>query len=318
MSSIVVIADSSSGSVAEISIEHGFNCYAFRAQLGDRCVDVMDARPDFPQTGERPSGNGTPLLFPFPNRINRGKFEWDGREYHLPLRPGMPHAIHGFALDRPWRVTQQTPDSVTAEFQLSKDAPDRLPLWPADGLIQVQYRVHRATLRLDVRVFNPDTRPLPFGFGTHTYFKLPLEPGGDAGRCLIQARAAEQWVLQEAIPTGERRPVPAAADLREGARFADLKLDDVLTALEFSGDSFDCVLMDESAGLEVLQQFGPGFRELVAFTPSWSTAVCLEPYTCATDAINLESRGIAAGWRVLAPGEEWRESIQISARPILV
>lgn len=314
----ITLTDSTTGSTASVALHVGFNCYAFRAMAGGRPVDVIDSAPDFPDTGARPSGNGTPLLFPFPNRIRHGKFTWQGRDYQLPLRAGMGHAIHGFAVDRPWRLLDHREDLVTAEFQISRDAPDRVDCWPADGIIQVTYQLRGAALRILVRVINPDDRPLPFGFGTHTYFKLPLSPDSDAARCLVQAPAASQWVLEDYIPTGEVRPVPSSADLREGARFGDLKLDDVLTGLAPDGDHVECVLMDEAAGLEVLQQFDRQFRELVAFTPSWTRAVCLEPYTCATDAINLESRGIDAGWRVLAPGEEWRSWIQIAARPILV
>lgn len=314
----VTIADPVSGSEAEIAVDLGFNCYAFRARVGERTVDVIDAAADFPESGERPSGNGSPLLFPFPNRINGGQYTWEGREYSLPHRPGMPHAIHGFALDRPWRVIDRTPESVTGEFQISRDAPERLELWPADGVIRVRYSVHQSTLALQVAIINPDDKPLPFGFGTHTYFKLPLAPGSDPGRCLVAAEAAEQWVLKEAIPTGERRAVSESADLRGGARFGDLKLDDVLTGLHTEGSDHETVIMDEAAGLEVVQAFGVEFRELVAFTPSWTTAICLEPYTCTTDAVNLEARGIDAGWKVLGPGEEWQSWIQIVARPILV
>jgi aldose 1-epimerase len=315
---IVTIADSATGSEAEIAVHVGFNCFAFRAHVGDRTVDVIDAKPDFPQTCERPSGNGAPLLFPFPNRIAHARYTWEGKEYRLNPRAGMQHAIHGFASDRPWRVTRRTPDSVTAEFQISKDAPDRLPLWPADGKIECTYRVHRATLLLEVRITNPDDKPFPFGFGTHTYFKLPLAAGSDPATCLVQADCSQEWVLDQSIPTGEIRAVPATADLREGARFGDLKLDNVLTGLKFNGDHFDCVIMDERAGLEVLQQFDQQYRELVAFTPAWTKAVCLEPYTCTTDAINLSARGLDAGWRVLQPGEEFKSWIQITARPILV
>lgn len=316
--SCLTLTDAETGSRVEIALHLGFNAYAFRAVVEDRTVDVIAAAADFPQTGVRPSGHGTPLLFPFPNRIRRGRFTWEGREYQLPLHPVMGHAIHGFALDRPWRLLHQGERVATAEFQLSRDAPDRLACWPADGLIQVTYRLRGAALRLDVRVVNPDTRPLPFGFGTHTYFRLPLGAGSEAARCLVQAPAAEQWVLEECLPTGERRPVPPTADLRDGARFGDLKLDDVLTGLIPTGDRVECVLMDEAAGLEVVQQFDPQFRELVAFTPSWLPAICLEPYTCVTDAVNLAARGIDSGWRILAPGEEWRAWIQIAARPILV
>ena len=314
----ITIADPHTGSEAEIAVHLGFNCFAFRAKVGDRTVDVIDAASEFPQTGERPSGNGTPLLFPFPNRINGGRFTWEGRGYSLPHRPGMPHAIHGFALDRPWRVVDRAPDSVTGEFQISKDAPDRRDLWPTDGIIRVRYSVKQSQLTLQVTIENPDEKPLPFGFGTHTYFKLPLGKGSDPKRCLIQASASEQWVLDECIPTGERRPVPESADLRDGARFGDLKLDDVLTGLPADAHHHETVVMDEAAGLEVVQTFGPEYRELVAFTPSWTTAICLEPYTCNTDAVNLQAHGIDAGWQTLEPREQWQSAIQIVAREILV
>lgn len=314
----LTIADPATGSEAEIAVHLGFNCYAFRARVGDRLVDVIDCQSDFPATAEKPSRSGSPLLFPFPNRIANGRFTWEGREYNLPPRPGMPHAIHGFALDRPWRIVDRGPDRVTAEFQISKDAPERRQLWPSDGLIQCTYRLHRTTLRLDVRIYNPDDRPFPFGFGTHTYFKLPLAAGSDPARCLVQAQAARQWVLEQAIPTGEIRTVPQQADLREGARYGELQLDDVLTGLVPVGAQHETVLMDETAGLEVVQQFDTAFRELVAFTPPFTKAVCLEPYTCTTDAVNLAARGIDSGWRTLAPGEEFCTWIQITARPILV
>jgi aldose 1-epimerase len=314
---IVTITDSASGATARIAAHIGFNCFEFRAVVDGREVDVIDSKPDFPQTQERPSGNGSPILFPFPNRIEHGRFTWEGHDYLVPLRPGTPHAIHGFAYDRPWRVTSQSEDRVTGEFQISRDDPGRAACWPADGLIEVTYRVRGATLRMDVRIANPGDRPLPWGFGTHTYFKLPLAGTSDPARCLVQAPAREQWVLNDQIPTGERTAVLPAADLREGRRYGELKLDHVLTGLEPTGRSLDCVVMDEQAGLEVIQQCDPAFRELVAFTPPWTTAVCLEPYTCVTNAINLQQRGIDAGLQVLPPGGEARTWIQITARPIL-
>ena len=60
----------------------------------------------------------------------------------------------------------------------------------------------------------------------------------------------------------------------------------------------------------------PAFRELVAFTPPHRQAVCLEPYTCTTDAINLQQRGINAGLRVLAPGEQWAGVVEMVRFPV--
>ena len=61
------------------------------------------------------------------------------------------------------------------------------------------------------------------------------------------------------------------------------------------------------------QSFSDEFRELVVFTPPWTDAVCLEPYTCVTDAINLQEQGVDAGWRELGPGKTWETEIVIRA-----
>jgi aldose 1-epimerase len=57
--------------------------------------------------------------------------------------------------------------------------------------------------------------------------------------------------------------------------------------------------------------FSPNFRDLVVFTPPHRQAIALEPYTCTTDAINLQARGIDAGWLVLEPGRVWRGQVEI-------
>ena len=72
-----------------------------------------------------------------------------------------------------------------------------------------------------------------------------------------------------------------------------------------------CRITDPAAKLKVEQRFSAGFREIVAFTPPWAEAVCLEPYTCVTNAINLQQQGIDAGLQVLTPGETWTGRIEI-------
>jgi aldose 1-epimerase len=44
---------------------------------------------------------------------------------------------------------------------------------------------------------------------------------------------------------------------------------------------------------------------LVVFTPPHRQAFCVEPYTCTTDAVNLQQRGVDAGWLTLPPGGRW-------------
>ncbi|GAB4162473.1 MAG: aldose 1-epimerase [Planctomycetaceae bacterium] len=318
----VTIRDTHSGSQASIAVHLGFNCYDFRAVVGDTVVDVLDASPEFSSGSERPSGHGTPILFPFPNRIRDGRMTWEGREYHLP-ESSVPYdntgnAIHGFCLDRPWRVANQTENSLTGEFQLSVDAPDRLEFWPADFLLQFTYRVKGAALIAEVNITNPDHKPLPWGFGTHAYFKLPLSPDSQPENCLIEVPVSKQWELIDCLPTGEISTIPANKNLQEGLRFGEVQLDDVFTGLPVDSQVHETLIYDEAAGLQLSQRFGSEYREVVVFTPPGRNAVCIEPYTCVTDAINLQKAGIETGWRVLPPGGTFNTQIVLEAGPIIV
>jgi aldose 1-epimerase len=318
----IILKNAQSGATARILAEVGFNLYQLQAPVGSRTVEVLDATADFATTGQNPNHNGIPLLFPFPNRIRGARYHWGGREYVLEgiHQDGRGNAIHGLVIDRPWRVIERDASAVVGQFQLSVDAPDRHRLWPADFLIEVRYELQESALHCEVRVVNPDRVPLPFGFGTHSYFKVPLSAGSRRDDCLIQAPAAEEWELVDCLPTGKRLPVAGRKDLREGQELAGLKLDDVLTGLSGQGHStaggraqIETVVMDPAAGLEVRQAFDKAFRELVVYTPPHGRSVCLEPYTCTTDAIHLEAQGIDSGWLVLAPGAEFRTWFQISA-----
>lgn len=321
MTSLVTLTDSSTGSTARIAPLFGFNCFEFIVRVRDWSISVLDADPQFPSDTLRPSGHGVPILFPFPNRIRDGRFEWSGQEYVIPAETGRHdkdgNAIHGFCLDRAWRVVEQSARHVVGQFQLSIDAPDRRAMWPADFLIEVRYELRGLTLRADIRIQNPDSVPLPWGFGTHPYFRLPLDDQSDLSKCLIQVPADSEWILKDCLPSGHRRPVARGKDLRDGEYLDVLKLDDVLTDVVLENNVVQATIIDEAAGLQMTQRCDPAFRELCVFTPPGRSCVCIEPYTCVTDAIHLQARGIDAGWRVLPPGEQTRLWFEISAGTLL-
>jgi aldose 1-epimerase len=207
---------------------------------------------------------------------------------------------------------------LTAEFRGATDAPESLAHWPADYRIRVTYRLAGRSLRVEANVDNPDRRPLPFGLGYHPYFRVPLTASGAADDCWVTAPAHGYWELQESLPTGRVLPVDAGRDLTEFRRFRELNLDDVLTRLRDMPAPETDGLVDRGIVREgqkmpaLFLQSSPAFRELVAFTPPHRQAICLEPYTCPTDAINLQARGVDAGLLVLPPGGTWSAVVEMA------
>jgi aldose 1-epimerase len=309
----VWVLDDGADAIAEVAPALGFNCYRWHVPVGE----LFYADPKFFEEN-KPTRSGFPILFPFPNRICDGRFTWTGRQYQLPANdPTGKNAIHGFVCRKPWRVVDQGSGAgaawVTGEFIGSRDAAESLKLWPADYRIAVTCRLERNALVVHAEIANPDTRDLPLGLGYHPYFAIAPFDGSEAQ---IAVPAREFWELADSLPTGSRRPVDGQRDLRAGRRLQDLQLDDVLTDLDRSAPNDDLTPAGRVGhGNRRLEMYvSDVFREIVAFTPPHRQAVCLEPYTCATDAINLEQRGVDAGWRVLRPRAILTATVRLTYR----
>ncbi|MFL5339125.1 MAG: aldose 1-epimerase, partial [Gemmataceae bacterium] len=292
---VVTLGNADGSALAEVWPSLGCNC--LRWQVGG--LHLLYHSPEW-VTNPVPTRSGVPVLFPFPNRIAGGRFSWDGREYSVPLAPGTPNAIHGFVCRRPWRVMSHNAAgdaaSVTAEFQGSVDAPETLAYWFTDYRIALTVELRADRLAFVARIENPDTKPLPWGLGYHPYFTA-------ADETRVSSPASVLWELHDSIPTGRRVPVDAAHDLRTPRRFAELNLDSLYTDFGPATELFRQGVVEHVGVGRVEVWADPEYRELVAFTPPHRQAVCLEPYTCANDAVNLQARGIEAGWRVLQPGQ---------------
>jgi aldose 1-epimerase len=292
----------------------GFN--AHRWQVAGH--ELLYRNPQF-FTDMRPTRSGFPILFPFPNRIRAGRFEWNRRSYQLPLNdPAARNAIHGFAAYRSWRIIDQGSDVacawLTGEFHGARDAAETLELWPADYRLRVTYRLFDRVLRVEADADNPSTKSLPFGLGYHPYFLLSRFGGEEA---IVSLAAEKLWELTENLPTGVILDMGDDRKLRGDRNLLGVQLDDVLTDLRpIAFDQEDQlglvgVVQHPAAERMLTLWVGKDFRELVAFTPPHREALCLEPYTCTTDAVNLAQRGVDAGWRVLQPGEHWQSVVEV-------
>ena len=311
MLNIVTLTDAASGSTASIAPALGFNCFEFKTQAAGDVVDVLWSHPNFTSGGERPSGSGIPLLFPFAGRIQGIQFHYEGRDY--PLEPGDAHgnAIHGFVMQRPWRVVEQSAARVTGEFHASQDDPTLLDRWPCDFRIRVSYALRDGDLISMLRVDNPADRPLPFALATHAYFRLPVGPGGTAAESIITVPVRAQWELADLRPTGKLLGLGPLEKLPDGMRLGDAVLDNVLTGLKFDDGRCTTRIENPAGRRTLVQAFDESFRHAVVYTPPHREAICIEPYTSLPEPLRLEQQGIQTGFRRLPPGENFETAIRI-------
>ncbi len=307
---IATLVDESTGSRAWILPGLGFNCFRFQTVDAAGVCEVLWSAEGFQKGEGRPSGSGIPILFPFPGRIRGTEFHYQGATYALEAGDAHGNAIHGFVLNRPWEVVEQSPHRLVGRFHASKVEPDLLRRWPADFCITAAYELRGNTLLSELTIENPDERPLPWGLGTHPYFRLPLSDETEASQCRVTVPAGSRWELIDMLPTGKKLPLSVETNLAAGMAFGETQFDDVFSDLQFAGGVCATSIHDSASGRTMTMTFDRGFHECVVYNPPHREAVCIEPYTCLPGVFGEALEGklpadVDPGVRFLQPGERF-------------
>lgn len=314
-----ILRDTRTGAEARVAPALGANPVGLRLAVRDTALEVFTPVP----AAETPRlGFGAPVLFPYPNRVRDARYTWEGREYALPAAHGR-HAIHGLVNNRAFTVmdTGATDRGATLTCAIAAgDYPEVAQYYPFDFRLTLTYTLSAGGLRTQAEVVNAGDAPMPFGLGFHPYFRVPLVDGGRREDCRIQLWAPLIWELDEtSVATGRQAPAPGALDPRGYPALGDTLYDTLYTRLALDdpgAGAWSSRLLDPAAGVEVIVVADAAFREAVLFAPLIRPVVSIEPYTCATDALNLQARGVDAGLLVLPPGERWTAGYTITARAV--
>ncbi len=231
-----------------------------------------------------PHGAGQ-LLAPWPNRIDRGAYEFGGANFQLDLsEPGRGNAIHGLTRWANWKAATHVADEITLTLGLLGR-----PGYPFCLDLAVSYRLDAAAgLRVSVTVTNVGAQPAPYGTGCHPY----LTTGASVvDGCDLEVPAG-QWLPTDdrGIPTGPPTDVTGSPfDFRTRRPIAGTKLDHALTGLarDDAGRAW-AYLADDATYLGLWA--GPGYDWLQVFTgdalgqQDRRRALAIEPMTCPPNA----------------------------------
>src|SRR5262249_19938779 len=114
------------------------------------------------------SSGGGQVLIPWPNRLQDGRYEFDGRRHQLPLNePEHRNAIHALVRWAPWTTAELEPHRAVMEHVLHPQ-----PGYPFSLRISIEYALTDSGLRVPPTATNLPTHPLPSAPRAHRY--LPL------------------------------------------------------------------------------------------------------------------------------------------------
>jgi len=150
------------------------------------------------------------------NRIARGRFELDGRTFHVPVN-NPPNALHGGPQGFDKAIWRAEPAGDAAALTLRHVSPDGDQGFPGVLRASVRYALTGdGALRLDYEA--EADRTTVVNLTNHAYFNLA---GGGGVLDHLLTVAADRFTPVDAalIPTGELRPVAGTPfDFREPAR----------------------------------------------------------------------------------------------------
>lgn len=246
------------------------------------------------------------VLAPWPNRLEDGSYEREGRKAKVPLdEPERHNAIHGLVRWLPWTPAKVAENRVVMSCVLRAQ-----PSYPFTIGLELTYEVSPGGLEVVCNVVNLGSLRAPFGLGFHPYLLA-----GDDGieRARVQIPAGRRLLLDDrGLPVGEE-PVTGTHFALDGRPLAGRVLDDCYTDLRLEGDGRWHGAVDFGSGrTEIWADAVFGYAMVYSGDTLEETqrrrAVAIEPMTCPPNALR-SGRDLIE----LAPSEQWKAAWGIRA-----
>lgn len=239
------------------------------------------------------------LLVPWPNRLEDGRYRFDGQDLQLDLSdPALRNAIHGLVRWRAWRRIRHEAARLVMGLTLYPT-----PGYPFPLALRAAYSLDDEGLVAEISARNVGERACPYAVGQHLY----LSPGGGGVDAARLAFAAQTRIVADPVrrlPTG-RAPVPGTPfDFRRLRPVGGARLDDAFTDLERGPDGFARVRLQGADGRTVELRLDRGFPYVQLYTGDQlapgrrRTSLAVEPMSAPANAFRS-----GEGLLCLAPGE---------------
>ena len=261
-------------------------------------VDGVDLVQGY--SGDRPPAMAGTVLVPWPNRIDRGRWELNGETQQLEItEPQLDSATHGLLSTARYLTQRRTESSLTFEAGISGHAG-----YPFELQTEVGYQLLDGGIEATQRITNSGGRPAPVAIGAHPYLRVG---DVDANDLAVRIRAMTTVLLDERnLPTFDQDVSGTRYDLRNSVSVRDVVSHACFTGLELTNGRHELSLIAPD-GRETVVWGDENFRWAQLYVTDafprgggFVTAVALEPMTAPPNSL---ASGTGLHW--IEPGDTW-------------
>jgi aldose 1-epimerase len=267
-------------------------------QVGD--VEFLDG---FPADGYPTGSSNGQVLTPWPNRVDMGKYTFEGVEQQLPWNEtSNQNAIHGLTRWMNWEAARIRGNSLSMRLVLHAQ-----PGYPFTVRLQHDYTLGDRGLTVTHAMRNIGASPVPYGVGMHPYFTVGTPVIDES---VLSLPADQHFQTNDrSIPTGPAVPVDGTDfDFRNPHPVGSTMFDTGFTGLERDSDGTAKIELSAPSGRSVTVWLDRNHEyvwiysgDTLSDTSRRRQSLAIEPYTCASDAFNN-----GFGVKVVPPGGSFR------------
>ena len=239
-----------------------------------------------------------PSLFPLVGNTFTKDYQIDGKTYAM-----KNHGLIRYAICK----GKKEEDALIFSFDSNEDT---LKQYPFEFHFEIQYRLEKKNVKIAYSIKNTGQRDMPFSFGLHPAFRIPLnenESFDDYVLCFEHPEKAQQLLFDETFEKASKW-VDTDIDCWH------LNYDDI--------DTYKTMIFKDFTSTFVTMKYKEEERFKVHFAhypylaiwthPKHSDFLCIEPwYGHADFDVNQDSFYQREGTQILAPNESFMPSYEI-------
>ncbi|MEO0339383.1 MAG: aldose 1-epimerase [Bacteroidota bacterium] len=223
------------------------------------------------------------LMYPFPNRLRDGIYQWGGETYEFPINDSFTeNAIHGLGKTEPMNIHQVQTSETAGELSCQFHYQGQYKYYPFPFVFTASFKITADTLEVELAMENKAEVSIPVGFGWHPYFAL----SADIRDSEIQLPPLDMVGIDERmIPTGKRYSFD---EFLEKKKIGAAVLDNCFAVKTEPGqDKMQIQLSGEKGTIDYWQELGTNkYQYVQLFMPPMRASIAIEPMTCNVNAFN--------------------------------